>query len=79
MFFDLPESKAVTRALESPLLAEAILDHAGWLIRVFDLSGRIVPFNHTGELLTGYRAEKVRERSTIDLFITLPWTSSTSS
>jgi diguanylate cyclase (GGDEF)-like protein/PAS domain S-box-containing protein len=48
----------------------ALLDTTNALVVVFDLQGRIVGFNSTCELLTGYFFEEVKGKLVWDLFVT---------
>jgi PAS domain S-box-containing protein len=49
--------------------SNAVLDTAGALIVVLDREGRIVRFNRTCEILTGYSANEVLGRSIWEIFI----------
>ena len=49
--------------------SKAIIDSAGCIIVVLDRDGKIITFNHTAEVLTGYQAYEVLGEFVFDIFI----------
>jgi PAS domain S-box-containing protein len=68
--FDISDLKHTERALQQERnVVSAILDTVGALVTVLDPEGRIVRFNRTCELTTGYSLDEVRGKFIWDFFL----------
>lgn len=68
--FDINDRKMAEEALKRERnFVSAVLDTAGALVVVLDLSGKIVRFNNACEVITGYKSEEVLGKYFWDMFL----------